>query len=106
MIEVRIVENSFWASLGAWKLRSSNVALTLGNSIHLHNVKKEDFLKNQKWVCHELVHVMQYQRYGKVRFIWKYIYESLRFGYHNCPMEVEARNRELETSILDNFKFV
>ena len=42
-------------------------------------------------VKHEQVHWAQYQRMGLVRFYATYIYQVLRYGYHNAPMEVEAR---------------
>ena len=42
-------------------------------------------------VRHEQVHWAQYQRMGLVRFYATYIYQVLRYGYHNAPMEVEAR---------------
>ena len=42
-------------------------------------------------VRHEQVHWAQYQRMGIVRFYATYIYQVLRYGYHNAPMEVEAR---------------
>jgi hypothetical protein len=49
-MEVLIKENSWIALLAAKKLRSKNVAIVIGKIIHLHNVSKEDFLKDEKWV--------------------------------------------------------
>ena len=42
-------------------------------------------------IRHEQVHWAQYQRMGAIRFYVTYIYQVLRYGYHNAPMEVEAR---------------
>ena len=42
-------------------------------------------------IRHEQVHWEQYQRMGAIRFYVTYIYQVLRYGYHNAPMEVEAR---------------
>ena len=39
---------------------------------------------------HELEHVYQQIRDGRVRFYLKYFYYSLRYGYKNNPYELEA----------------
>lgn len=39
---------------------------------------------------HELEHVYQQIRDGRVRFYLKYFYYSLRYGYQNNPYELEA----------------
>jgi hypothetical protein len=51
-------------------------------------------MANRKWLLHELKHVEQYQRYGAIRFILLYLYETVRRGYHNNRFEVEAREAE------------
>lgn len=89
-----IKENSWLAKIAAKKLRSSNVAMVLGKTIHLYNTSKEDFLKNKKWVKHELCHVQQFKRYGYLTFIGMYLLESLRKGYYNNKFEKEARTAE------------
>ncbi len=43
---------------------------------------------------HELEHVYQQIREGRVRFYLKYFYYSLRYGYQNNPYEVEAYSRQ------------
>ena len=93
-MQFRIKENSPFARLGAWKLRTSRMAMTIGNTIHLHNTSKQEFLEDNRWVKHELKHVEQYQQYGLIRFLWKYTIESIRRGYHNNRFEVEAREAE------------
>ena len=72
------------------------VALTLGNKIHLHNVTSEQFLNDEKWVNHELIHVMQFRKYGYIRFICMYMIESLKKGYYDNKFEIEARREEGE----------
>ena len=42
-------------------------------------------------VRHEQVHWAQYQRMGLVRYYLTYLYQVLRYGYRNAPMEREAR---------------
>ena len=82
------------AKIAAWKLRSSSVAFVLGNTIHLHNVSREDFLRNGRWVKHELRHIEQFREHGYFPFIWKYLVESIRNGYYKNKYEVEARSAE------------
>lgn len=66
----------------------------VGKTIYLHNASKEEFLSNQAWLNHELEHVKQYERYGLVSFIIRYLIESARRGYYNNKFEVEARAAE------------
>lgn len=41
---------------------------------------------------HELAHWAQYRRMGVLRYYLTYIWQVLRYGYRNAPMEVEARS--------------
>lgn len=91
---VIIKENSWLAKIAAAKLKSSSVAMVLGNTIHLHNATKKEFLNNSRWLKHELCHVRQFQQHGYLLFIVKYLWESLRNGYYNNRFEVEARAAE------------
>lgn len=68
--------------------------MVLGKTIHLYNTGKDDFLKNEKWLKHELCHVQQFKRYGYIIFICMYVWESLRKGYYNNRFEQEARAAE------------
>lgn len=45
-------------------------------------------------LLHELAHVKQYRRYGVIGFLARYIWWSIRYGYKNNPLEVEARRYE------------
>ncbi|HTE26151.1 eCIS core domain-containing protein [Flavitalea sp.] len=98
-MQYRIKENSPFARLGAWKLRTSRMAMTIGNTIHLHNTSKQEFLDDHRWVKHELKHVEQYQQFGLIGFLWKYCIESIRRGYHNNRFEIEAREAESSPEI-------
>ena len=98
-MQYRIRENSILARIGAWKLGTSRMAMTIGNTIHLHNTSKQEFLEDQRWVKHELKHVEQYQRYGFIGFIWKYTIESILRGYYNNRFEIEAREAESGSDI-------
>ena len=87
----RIKEHSWLARIARWVLKTSNVAMVIGKTIHLSGVKKEDFLQDRYWVEHELCHIRQYKENGLMRFLGKYLIESCRNGYYNNKFEVEAR---------------
>jgi len=89
-----IKPNSRIAKIAAMKLRSENVAIVIGKTIHLYHVSKEDFLKDPKWVKHEMCHINQFKEYGFLVFIIKYLFESMRHGYNNNKYELEARKAE------------
>jgi hypothetical protein len=93
--DFKIRENSFIARIAAFKLGTKSVAMVLGKTIHLHNSTKEAFLENERWVKHELCHIRQFQQHGYLLFIIKYLWESIRSGYHNNKYEAEARAAEL-----------
>lgn len=93
-VHYHIKENSWVAKIAAFKLGSSQVAIVLGNTIHLHNTTRKAFLDNPKWLKHELCHIAQFQRYGFTGFICRYLWESIRMGYYNNKYEVEAREAE------------
>lgn len=89
-----IKENSMIARVAAWKMKSRQVAIVIGNTIHLHNTTTGEFNANKRWLSHELEHIRQYQRYGFFKFILAYLLESLKKGYYNNKFEVEARAAE------------
>ena len=93
---IRIYEKSFIGRMAAYKLGASAVALTIGRTIHLHNVYKDDFKADRRWVVHELKHVEQFMRYGFLPFIFMYVVEYIRKGYWENRFEVEARAAEDE----------
>ena len=90
----RIKENSWLAALAARRLRSSRMAMVIGSTIHLHNCSRQQLLDNERWLRHELCHIRQYRRYGLLRFIALYLWESMRRGYYHNKFEVEARQAE------------
>lgn len=90
----RVKENSMIARFAAFKLRTANVAIVVGSTVHLWNCTREDFLSNRKWLRHELCHVQQFRRYGFMPFIFLYLWESLKKGYRNNKFEKEARDSE------------
>lgn len=91
---VQIKENSFLARIAAKKLKVNSVAMVIGKTIHLHNVTREIFLEDERWLKHEMAHVEQYKRYGLFRFLLLYTWYSIKYGYTNNPFEKEAREKE------------
>lgn len=49
---------------------------------------------NAKLIRHELCHLEQIERDGRLIFSIKYLYWLARHGYRNNPYEVEARAAE------------
>ena len=94
LTSITIKENSWIAKLAARKLKSKNVAIVFGKTIHLHNVSAAYFLNDEKWVRHETCHVRQFQENGFFIFIIKYLWESIKHGYYNNKFEAEARLAE------------
>jgi hypothetical protein len=102
---VKIKENSWLAKLAAQRLDSSSLAMVIGKTIHLHNSSKENFLRNTRWVRHEVAHVKQYAQLGFFRFIFLYLLETFNKGYENNRFEVDARLKEKDLSILREVYF-
>ena len=75
---ITIKENSWIAKLAAKKLHAANVAIVIGKTIYLHNATRQEFLQNERWFKHELCHVRQFEHYGFLNFITRYLWESLR----------------------------
>ncbi len=94
MTDIKIRENSWIARIAALKLKSRQAAIVIGDTIHLYNTTKNNFLQNSRWLKHELCHVRQFRKYGFIPFILKYLWESFRKGYYNNRFEIEAREAE------------
>ena len=91
MNALKIKERSLFARIARLVLKSPNVAMVLGKTIHLSGVSREEFLQNKPWLAHELCHVRQFEQHGYFRFLGLYLLESLKRGYYNNRFEVEAR---------------
>lgn len=91
----KIKEHSWLARIAAHKLGSEKVAIVIGETIYLYNISITDFLKNTRWLNHELCHIEQFRKFGLLPFIIKYLWESVQHGYYNNKFEIEARNAEM-----------
>ena len=105
-MKVRIKENSWVAKAAAIKMKVNKVAIVFGNTIHLHNTSRAEFICDSDWVCHELKHVEQYQQNGFTGFICKYLFDWMKNGYYNNRFEVEERKSEKEISLITKAEFV
>jgi hypothetical protein len=105
MLQIRIVENHLFAHLAACKLRTKKgMAITIGNTIYLHKTTTKQLIEHTSWFRHELKHIEQFQQYGCIGFIIRYLWESLRNGYFNNKYEIEARNNELINPFITKYK--
>lgn len=86
-------------------MKAAKVAIVFGNTIHLHNTTREEFLQDKEWMCHELKHVEQYNTHGRAGFIVKYVWEWMKKGYTNNKFEKEAREGEKEVALLQKVIF-
>ena len=53
-----------------------------------------DSIITEKLYKHEKMHIEQVKRDGRFKFIIKYLYYTIRYGYKNNPYEIEAREAE------------
>lgn len=65
--------------------------ITFGHTIRLRYADGDPAVPTV--LAHELVHVEQYERFGFVGFLARYVWYTLRYGYAKNPLEVEARER-------------
>ena len=54
-------------------------------------------LQNEKIKIHEEIHMEQYEKYTWLGFIALYTFYSIRYGYWNNPLEIEAREKTEKT---------
>ncbi len=105
-MKVYIRENSWVAKMASVKMKADKVAIVFGSTIHLHNTKRNEFLNDTDWVCHELKHVEQYRQNGFAGFIVKYLFDWLKNGYYHNKFELEARESEKDEELMKEVKFI
>ena len=103
-MKIIIKEKSFIAHIAAKVLNQKCIAVTIGRTIHLWNASKKDLIKNKTWLRHELVHVQQFRKTGFLKFLFLYLWESMKHGYQKNKFEVEARAKENEDISFASFK--
>lgn len=92
---IRLRRGGFLPRLGGWCLGQSTVAgITVGRTVWLgRNVSPSEEL-----LLHELRHVHQFE--SVPAFVLRYVWETLRRGYHHNRFEVEARQFAVERTRL------
>ncbi len=103
MIKVFIKENSWIAKIAAYKLKADNCAIVIHRSIYLFRITKKQILHDKKLLNHELTHILQWRNHGVIKFVFLYLYYSLKYGYQQNPFEIEARNNENNFDIVRKF---
>ena len=103
---VYIKTDSIIAQLAARLLKTTRMAVTVNRTIYLYNCSKEEFLKNNNWVCHEVAHVRQYERLGSFAFLAAYLFQCLIKGYKNNKFEKEARAKETDLLLMEGVGFI
>lgn len=73
-----------------WVVPRGYGGITFGNWIFI----RHDVYVTVPWLAHELMHVLQWRRYGVAGFIWRYGWTFARdgFRYENIDIEEEARS--------------
>jgi hypothetical protein len=80
--------NQTWArAFGLWRFK--RYAVTIGQTTY-YSCSKEDVDARPTWRKHEEEHKKQWAQEGFVKFLCKYIYYSIRYGYTKNPYEVQA----------------
>lgn len=75
-----------------WVLRRTRFhGVTLPWGIYILPEKMGDMVL----VRHEEAHAEQIARYGVVGFYTRYVWYTIRHGYWNNPLEVEARDKSM-----------
>ena len=105
-MQVRVKENSWIAKLAAVKMNAEKLAIVFGSTIHLHNTRRDEFLQDKDWVCHELKHVEQYRQNGFTGFLLTYLFDWKKNGYYNNKYEVAARESEKDEKLMKGVQFI
>lgn len=73
---------------------SADSKVAMIDPFFLNIVTIGDNLIDEKMYKHEKCHIEQVKREGRLKFICKYLYYNLKYGYKQNPYEVEAREKE------------
>lgn len=56
---------------------------------------REEKMTDHRLIRHEEIHWEQYKRMGVMKFYVTYVWYTLKYGYWDNPMEVEAREKSM-----------
>jgi hypothetical protein len=89
--QIRLKPNNKIVSfIGGLKLERT-YAITIGHTVYL-NCNVENFFADTVWMIHEFNHVRQWERFGTVGFLTRYLFLSIR-GYNKNPMELQLKQK-------------
>lgn len=70
------------------------IGITFGHSLYL-----VDGQITVRLLSHECRHIYQYERFGSIKaFLTEYLSQIVEFGYQNAPLEIDARNSEIDSA--------
>lgn len=81
--------NSIIASVIGNMNGSTDYAVTISSTCTLYSVPRE--YVDAKWRKHEDIHKEQIKKTGWLKFMYRYLKYSIKYGYTNNPYEQEAR---------------
>jgi len=55
----------------------------------------------ERYLAHELAHVLQWRTFGVFRFMFSYLRDLILYGYDGHPLEIEARSAETNEYFLN-----
>lgn len=70
-----------------WFFPKYFVGFTLGRTIRMRGIRG---WVSKELIAHEVIHVLQYKKYGVIGFLIRYLVESIRHGYSGNTLEIEA----------------
>lgn len=74
--------------------KSSGYAITLGQTAYYPCNENE---VSDKWHAHEDCHKTQWARDGKLKFLARYLWQTITKGYEKIDYEIEARTASKNT---------
>jgi len=71
--------------------KDKGFAITIGQTTYYTSAEES---VSASWRRHEDEHKSQWEKDGTIRFITKYLYEAIRYGYKDISYEQSARAAE------------
>jgi len=88
--QIRVKSNTFVSKLHS--PGNGTYAITIGHTIYL-NCDANEFFIDTPWMIHEFNHVRQWERFGTMGFISRYIFFSILKGYKKNPFELQLKQK-------------
>ena len=88
-----MIKHKVATGLVLWYMKKMDYIGWTGFNNTIYYIDKES-MTNSRLKRHELMHIEQMKREGKVMFTVKYLWQSFTVGYKNNKYEIEARKAE------------